>query len=133
MYINKIVCSKCHGLGIIPYYAGIRNGICFKCGGSGLTEERNSIKKDIPNPRKDYNKYIENKKQQGIKNNQIKEIRYKIQELESNLKFNTTDNKKGLINIFKKINKNYTQEDLKAEQTEKELTELRKQLKELEL
>ena len=77
-----------------------------KCIYVSLTEDPFRTLKYFKDLDINWNKYIENKKQQGIKNNQIKEIRYKIQELESNLKFNTTDNKKGLINIFKKINKN---------------------------
>jgi len=116
MYINKIVCLKCHGLGNIPYYAGIRDGICFQCGGSGLITEKSNIKKDTPNPKECYNQYIQDKKQQVIKHNKIKELKDKIQELESDLKANTDieTTKQGLINIFKKMNKNYTQQELDA-------------------
>lgn len=31
----KTSCSRCGGLGKLPAYHHINNGICFKCGGSG--------------------------------------------------------------------------------------------------
>ena len=29
-------CSKCSGKGYIPGYAHVMNGVCFKCGGTGV-------------------------------------------------------------------------------------------------
>lgn len=29
-------CSKCSGIGFIPGYEHVQNGVCFKCGGTGV-------------------------------------------------------------------------------------------------
>lgn len=33
------ICPKCNGLGFIPKYAHVENGICFRCGGEGVKIE----------------------------------------------------------------------------------------------
>jgi hypothetical protein len=33
--IKMVECPKCAGSGYIPQYAGIANGVCFTCSGSG--------------------------------------------------------------------------------------------------
>jgi RecJ-like exonuclease len=31
----KVPCAKCDGVGVIPFYRGIKGGVCFACGGNG--------------------------------------------------------------------------------------------------
>ena len=51
------VCSKCDGKGVIPYYSGIYNGVCFLCSGSG--KHTSNWKEYTP----EYNQVLANKRE----------------------------------------------------------------------
>lgn len=36
--MKTMTCPRCNGKGNITYYGHIQNGVCFKCGGTGLVK-----------------------------------------------------------------------------------------------
>ncbi len=47
-----VKCAKCNGKGVLQEYKRIKNGVCFRCDGSGLSSkiETKTITKEITTP-----------------------------------------------------------------------------------
>jgi DnaJ-class molecular chaperone len=45
--MKQITCPRCHGEGTIKEYSFNRNGLCFKCSGSGKIDYRKPVEKKI--------------------------------------------------------------------------------------
>lgn len=55
--MEKTTCGRCQGEGVIPRFAHVANGICFRCWGSGEDpEELFELRKWLDSARREYRK-----------------------------------------------------------------------------
>lgn len=54
--IAKVKCPRCHGTGLVESCRHVRNGVCFRCWGTGddLRHERDELEKRVEALRNEY-------------------------------------------------------------------------------
>ena len=70
-YFAKTKCHKCDGVGILPHYMMIDNGVCYKCAGARFVYSRLYEKKHLDK----LNRAVELRTQKKLKEIQLREER----------------------------------------------------------